>query len=111
MPLEPVNTIKARLGIDDNGKVQKKFSKLCRVAMDNYVPMKEGRLRANVKVGDDYVEYQTTYAKVQYYGITHGKRIKNYTTPGTGPYWDRRMVSADLTNVLKTLKKEIESNG
>ena len=59
-----------------------------------------GSLRREVKVYADnetgYVEYEVPYATYQYYGVradgTH--QVHNYTTPGTGKYWDELMMSA-----------------
>ena len=38
-----------------------------------------------------------------------GKPIpeENYTTPGTGPYWDKRMVSAEMQDVVKEVQDYI----
>ena len=36
--LEPISTIKANLGIEQNGKVQKFFTNTCYRYMDKYVP-------------------------------------------------------------------------
>lgn len=108
MPVQmnSVNNIKARLGIDPNGKVQKFITNTCYKHMDKYVPMDFGDLRTNVDIGDDYITYESPYARYQYYGIrqdgTH--EVENYTTPGTGPYWDMKMWSAEKENVLKEVQ-------
>ena len=33
--------------------------------------------------------------------------VKNYTTPGTGPYWDKRMVSAEMQDVVKEVQEYV----
>ena len=30
--------------------------------------------------------------------------VRNYTTPGTGPYWDKRMVSVDMPDIVKRIQ-------
>lgn len=107
--LKPTSTIKARLGIEPNGRVQKFFTNTCYKHMDKYVPKDEGNLRTNVDVESNSITYESPYARYQYYGMrddgTHV--VKNYTTPGTGPYWDKRMWSAEKQDVIKEVQKYI----
>ena len=107
--LKPTSTIKARLGLDPNGRVQKFFTNTCYKHMDKYVPQDSGDLRTIVDIQPDSITYESVYAEYQYYGMrkdgTHV--VKNYTTPGTGPYWDKRMVSAEMENVVKEVQKYI----
>ena len=104
--LQPTSVIKARLGIDSNGKVQKFLTNTCYKHMDKYVPMDEGNLRTNVNIQSNSITYESPYARYQYYGIredgTH--EVHNYTTPGTGPYWDKRMVSAEMQDVVREVQ-------
>lgn len=110
MGLKPISIIKADLGIDPNGRVQKFFTNTCRIHMDKYVPKNTGALRENVRQNADEITYQSPYAHAQYVGITKGI-VKNYTTPGTGPYWDKRMVSAEMQEVVKETQKYINRGG
>lgn len=110
MGLKPINSIKANLGIQANGRVQKFFTNTCRKHMDKYVPMDIGALRINVRQSADDITYQSPYAHAQYVGITKGV-VKNYTTPGTGPYWDRRMVSAEMQEVVKETQRYVNKGG
>ena len=48
--LKPTSEIKARLGLDPNGRVQSFFTNTCYKHMDKYVPMDEGNLRTNVDI-------------------------------------------------------------
>lgn len=108
--LKTTSTIKARLGIEPNGRVQKFFTNTCYKHMDKYVPMRNGDLRTNVDVQADSITYEShPYAKIQYYGIINGKKIpeSHYTTPGTGPYWDKRMVSAEMPQVISEVQKYV----
>ena len=108
MPIQmkPTNQIKAKLGIDTNGRVQKFFTNSCYKHMDKYVPMDEGNLRTIVDIQPDSITYESPYARYQYYGIredgTH--EVQNYTTPGTGPYWDKRMKSVEMQDIVKEVQ-------
>lgn len=55
--------------------------------MDQFVPRKEGDLRTAVSISLDgrKIYYHMPYANKMF-----RKRARNYTTPGTGPRWDRR---------------------
>lgn len=107
--MQPTSQIKARLGIEPNGRVQKFFTNTCYKHMDKYVPKDEGNLRTIVDVESNSITYESPYARYQYYGMrddgTHV--VKNYTTPGTGPYWDKRMVSAEMQDVVKEVQDYI----
>lgn len=107
--LLPVNTIKANLGIEPNGKVQNFFTYTCYRYMDKYVPMDKGSLRTIVDLQNDSITYMSPYASYQYYGMradgTHVINPENYTTPGTGPYWDQLMISADFDNVIDEVRQ------
>ena len=81
MGLKPISEIKADLGIEPNGKVQKYFTERCYQHMDKYVPKDTGVLRETVVKGTDYIKYNAPYAHAQYAGIVHGSPVKNYTTP------------------------------
>ena len=86
MGLKPISEIKADLGIEPNGKVQKYFTERCYQHMDKYVPMADThQLRENVVKGTDYIKYNVPYAHAQYVGIVHGSPVKNYTTPRNRP--------------------------
>ena len=107
--MKPTSVIKAHLGLEPNGKVQKFFTNTCYKHMDKYVPMDEGNLRTIVNVQSSTITYESPYARYQYYGIredgTH--KVVNYTTPGTGTYWDKRMVSAEMQDIVKEVQDYI----
>lgn len=107
--LNPTSQIKARLGIEPNGRVQKFFTNTCYKHMDKYVPKDEGNLRTIVDIENDSITYEMPYAKYQYYGMREDGShvVKNYTTPGTGTYWDKRMVSAEMQDVVKEVQDYI----
>ena len=107
--LQPTSVIKTHLGLEPNGRVQKFFTNTCYKHMDKYVPMDDGNLRINVSIDSNSITYESPYARYQYYGVredgTH--KVKNYTTPGTGTYWDKRMVSAEMQDVVKEVQDYI----
>ena len=115
--MKPVSVITARLGIQPGGPVHAYFTQQCRNHMDKYVPYSgnSGRihLRENVELGTDYVQYNQPYARYQYYGVrqdgTH--QVKNYTTPGTGPYWDKRMWSAEKQDIINSVQEYVDTHG
>ena len=81
MKMKPISTIKAELGIEPNGRVQRFFTDTCKKHMNKYVPKGEtGNLRGVVNTGIDYITYEMPYAHAQYIGYTRGP-VRNYTTP------------------------------
>ena len=81
MGLKPISEIKANLGLEPNGRVQKFFTNICRNHIDKYVPKDTGMLRENVMLDSDSITYQSPYAHAQYIGEVHGSPVKKYTTP------------------------------
>jgi hypothetical protein len=81
MSLKPVGEIKANLGIEPNGRIQKFFTETCYKHMDKYVPQDLGDLRTIVNIQADSITYESPYAHAQYIGIVNGSPVKNYTTP------------------------------
>lgn len=109
--MQPTSVIKANLGIEPNGKVQKFFTETCYRYMDKYVPKDNGILRENVTIDSNSITYEQKYAHAQYIGEVNGGKVVNYTTPGTGPYWDERMKSADMQNVVAEVQDFIDKGG
>lgn len=107
--INPTSKIKARLGIEPNGRVHKFFTNTCYKRMDKYVPMDKGDLRTIVDIQANKIIYEQEYAEYQYYGMRKdGTRVvKNYTTAGTGTYWDKRMASAEMQEVVKEVEDYI----
>ena len=65
------------------------------------MPMDTGNLRNLVDKGVDYITYEAPYA---HYQFVNQFPEENYTTPGTGPHWDKRMVSAEMNDVIKEVQ-------
>lgn len=129
------STIKARLGIEPNGRVQKYFQDTCYRYMDKYVPRDDGNLRRDVDLSDPTkIVYESPYAHYQYegklyvmengkgayyspeYGFWSKKGVAKqptdidlvYHTAGTGHHWDERMKSAEMDDVINKVQKYID---
>ena len=111
--MQPTSVIKVNLGIEPNGKVQKFFTNTCYRYMDKYVPKDNGILRENVTIDSNSITYEQEYAGYQYYGERKdgSHKVTNYTTPGTGPYWDKRMVSAEIQDVIAEVQNYVNKGG
>ena len=134
MEIKPISVIKARLGIEPGGKVQRFFTNACYKHMDKYVPMDTGDLRSNVMVSTNSITYKSPYAHYMYEGKVMGPNIPiikngvpfpvgyyspkgrakkytganiNYHTAGTGPHWDERMKSAELNDVIREVQNYV----
>ena len=117
--MKPAGVIIANLGIQPNGPAHKFFTNECYKAMDKYVPYsgKSGRLhlRENVSMTTEgnAIIYNMPYASYQYYGIredgTH--KVVNYTTPGTGTYWDKKMWTAHQDDIVRKVQVYVNTHG
>ena len=112
--MKPTSVIKARLGINPSGPVQRFFQNTCYKAMDKYVPKDKGDLRTIVDLSNpNYIVYEMRYARYQYYGVrkdgTH--RVQNYTTPGTGPYWDIEMWNNEKERIERQVQNYVKRGG
>ena len=104
------STMLAKRGLQTGGRMQKLFTSECARFMDKYVPMQQGTLKNTRIIGDDYVTYNTPYARFQYYGkVMVGEKshspwasrgepkkltdrdISYHGAPMRGAYWDKRM--------------------
>lgn len=108
--MQPTSVIKAHLGIDPDGRVQKFFTTTCRKAMDKYVPKDTGDLRTIITVDSNSITYEMPYAEYQYYGMRNDGThvVKKRTTPGTGDHWDKRMWTAEGQNVVQAVQDYID---
>ncbi|WZY36125.1 minor capsid protein [Bacillus sp. FSL W8-1122] len=77
--------------------------------MNQFVPMREGILRqtATIDIDGGGVNYNTPYAKAQFYGKVGkgGYPVRNYTTPGTGPRWDLKAKPMFMSDWIKAFIK------
>jgi hypothetical protein len=105
----PTKQIVKRLGLEPNGRVQTFFTNTCYRYIDKYVPMDNGDLRTIVTIDSNSITYEMPYARYQYYGMRDdgSHKVKNYTTPGTGPYWDKQMWSAEGKDVIREVQNYV----
>ena len=110
--VDSFDKIRRKLGIENNGPAQAFFTEACYKAMDKYVPKDNGDLRTTVSLTHNSITYESPYASYQYYGIrSDGTHVTmNFTTPGTGPYWDDRMKSVDMDKIEKQVQNYIRRN-
>ena len=107
--MQPTSVIKAKLGIDTNGRVQKFFTNTCAKHMDKYVPFDEGNL-ADYSIQGNLIVYEQEYARYQYYGISKSGKKLNYQTdkhPLATSYWNEKMWSAEKDDVIKEVQDYI----
>lgn len=107
--INSLEQIKRRLGINQDGPVQAFMTETCFKAMEKYVPRRDGNLKNRVWLTSHSITYQSPYATYQYYGVRKdgSHKVKHYTTPGTGPYWDKRMMSAEMNDVIRQVQNKI----
>lgn len=112
--IKPTSEIIVDLGIQQNGPAHAFLTNTCRLHMDKYVPYSGDtghiHLRENVEETTDSIIYKSPYAHAQYVGYTTGP-VVNYTTPGTGPYWDELMWDAEKGEVIQEVQHYIETHG
>lgn len=73
--------------------------------MEKYVPLRKGPLRANLTITPDRLSYGAVYARAQFYGTNGIVSFHNYTTPGTGPRWDRKASKDYMDSWVDTFKR------
>lgn len=116
--MQPTSVIKANLGIEPDGRIQKLFTSTCAKAMDEFVPFDEGNLAKYHIEGSNQIVYDQLYAEYQYYGIrgdgTHKIDPANRNRskhPLATSYWDKHMWTAKKDQVIETVQKEIDRGG
>lgn len=69
---------------------------------ENFVPMKDQNLRdsGHVSSDDSGIEWTAKHARKQYYTMA-----SNYTTPGTGPYWDKKASGLFMNGWVEVFKR------
>lgn len=104
--IKPTSQIKIRLGIEPNGRVQRFAVHTCAIHMDKYLPFDTGTLARTVEERQNAVVYNQPYAEIVYKGVRNEKEL-NYQTdkhPLAGPYWEKRMMSAEGKDVIKEIQ-------
>ena len=104
--IDSLDTIVKKLKLEEGGEAQAFLTETCYKAMDEFVPKRDGNLRTVVDLRTNSITYQSPYAEYQYYGerADGSHPVSNYTTPGTGPYWDERMKSIKMESIVKQVQ-------
>ncbi len=97
-----------KFGLQKNGKAQLFLANTCFRRMEKYTPKDTGTMATTATIEPGKITYETDYAYYQYYGYTKGK-VKHYTTPKTGPRWDRKMNNAEGHLVVQEVANYIAS--
>ena len=109
--------IKINVNINTN-QINKRIERAHRAATnqmalecDRFVPMRNGTLRRSSTVSPDgkSVIWRAPYAHYQYMGVSKlGKTNWTYTTPGTGPKWNKKVAgdSQSMKNIVDIFRKE-----
>lgn len=110
--INPTSVIKTRLGIQKGGEVHRFLTATCARHIDKYVSMDKGNL-ADYDLTVDTITYNVPYAEYQYRGMrADGTRpVINRTLdkhPLSTTYWDRRMVSAEMSTVEKEVREYVK---
>lgn len=111
--MKPTSQIITRLKIQPSGPAQRFLTHTCRIHMDKYVPYDTGTLAGTADEAVDKIIYPQEYAKVVYEGVRNGKELNYHKDkhPLAGPYWDKRMVSAEIQDVVKEVEDFIKYHG
>lgn len=104
--MDSVDAILSRRRMQQGGPAQIFFSKQCAKEMNNFVPLKTGRLKdMSVEIGVDFVAYTTPYAKLQFY-TNKGNGINGTNKGGIrGKRWDKRMWITKGSLIVKNVAK------
>lgn len=88
--MDPAQKILLKRSLNKNGKAQRFFTSEMQRIMRPYVPFRGGDLRDSSRVTDRTVEYNTPYARRQYYE-NEGNGIEGMNNGGKGgSQWDKR---------------------
>ena len=110
--MKTVSTIEMDLGLEPYGEAHNYFAECCRDRMRKYTPNSTGDNERASQLNSPTIDeecsivYNKSYAGYQYYGQRKdgSRKVKNYTTPGTGPYWDQNMISIERQDLLQDMK-------
>ena len=95
-----------KFGLQKDGKAQLFLANTCFRRMQKYTPQDTGTMSTTATIKPGKIIYETDYAYYQYIGKTKGK-VKHYTTPKTGKYWDRKMKNAESEMIVQEVANYI----
>ena len=114
LKLKPSKQIIKRLSLQKNGPANIYLANRAQMRMNaRYVPEDIGILHdtSYVNESDCTIHYDQVYASYQFHGqrIDGTHVIVNHTKPGTGPHWDKLMMSAEGKELENDVNKAIRS--
>lgn len=132
----PLKIVESQLGLD--GKAQQYFTNQVYKYSEPYTPRVSGNFYANVKLGKDYILYNSPFANYLWngkkfvdpvyqkgafysdsYGFWSRKGVQKIQTdedlnynggPMRGPFWINRMWADKGDEIIKTVEKFMEGN-
>lgn len=133
--IKPTSVIKVRLGIQKNGPAHAFFTNTCFKYMSIFVPGGvNSHLNQNVNIKTDSITYRSPgahylfngkkfvdpkYKKGAFFSNDYGfwsrpgitkiptNKLLNYHTPGTGAFWDKRMLTSKGDEVVKEVQNYV----
>ena len=117
--LEPVSVIEMDLGLESYGPAHNYFATRCKARMQKYTPNSTGNPGEESNLNTPIIDrqcnifYEEEYAGYQYYGQRKdgSHKVVNYTTPGTGAFWDELMLSAEGKQLEQDMNDYIKKRG
>ena len=108
--LRPIDDIKKRLKINNNGEAQAFLTSTCAKKMDKYVPYHKGILSDYIIDGSNII-YHQNYAAYQYYGkrkdgshpINEANRDRSKHPLATSR-WAEKMKTAEIDDIVKEVQ-------
>jgi hypothetical protein len=113
--MDSPSKIVKRIGLDQDGKIQKFWTATVLRRIQRYMPYRTGETIkltiAQTNINKPEIVTDTPYARMLYYGVSAKGRPLNYTktkNPKAGPYWDRALTAAEMPAMAKELQSYID---
>lgn len=101
------------LGVDNRGAIQDFVTNEIMKRIVPYIPKLSGELRASLqKDSSILLSVKSSYARVQFFGVTKSGRPFNYSPLGgakAGSHWDRRLVADEGKQIVAAANKFVRS--
>lgn len=74
---------------------------------EKYIPSRDGYLKVSgsIAINARWVQWNTVYARAQFFGSNGIVTFSKYTTPGTGTKWTEKASKANMHNWENVAKK------
>ena len=113
LDMRPAQRIVHRLGLSEDGAVQRYWTHEVLRRMLRYMPYRTGTTsgRLTYKVNQTEIETAAPYARKLYNGVAPSGKDIQYTrthNQDAGPFWDRRLMAAEGKQMAKDLQQYIK---